>query len=166
MWREVQALLELEERSGDFLAEPIFSLYGGPAEDPNLGRRVGPFRLLERLPGGGMGAVYLAERVEGAFAQRAAVKLIKRGMDTEEIIRRFEMERQILAQLGHDGIAKLLDGGTTEDGLPFFALEYVEGAPLDQYCRAQGLLLRERITLFLKVCEAVAFAHRNLVVHR
>ena len=166
LWREVQALLELEERSGDFLAEPIFSLYGGPAEDPNLGRRVGPFRLLERLPGGGMGAVYLAERVEGAFAQRAAVKLIKRGMDTEEIIRRFEMERQILAQLGHDGIAKLLDGGTTEDGLPFFALEYVEGAPLDQYCRAQGLLLRERITLFLKVCEAVAFAHRNLVVHR
>ncbi len=166
LYREVLALLELEDASGEFLSEPIFSLHGAPEVDPNVGRLVGPFRLRERLPGGGMGAVYLAERAQGDFTQRAAVKLIKRGMDSEEIVRRFQIERSILAQLGHDAIARLLDGGTTDEGLPFFALEFVDGMPLDQYCDEKRLTVRERIALFLRVCDAVAFAHRNLVVHR
>ena len=129
------------------------------------GDRIGPWRLIEELGRGGMGVVWLAERADGQFEQRAALKLIKRGMDSEAVQARFLRERQILARLEHPHIARLLDGGITEDGLPYFAMEYVEGLPLLRYGTEHNLGLEERIKLFLDICSAVQFAHRQLVVH-
>jgi serine/threonine protein kinase/Tfp pilus assembly protein PilF len=140
----------------------------GPADDSRgvrLGGRVGPYRTVELLGRGGMGAVYLAVR-EDDFEKRVALKVIKRGMDTDEIIRRFENERQILAQLEHPYIARLLDGGTTEDGLPYFVMEYVEGEPIDGYCDSRKLPVKARLQLFLEVCSALHASHQRLVVHR
>ncbi len=129
-------------------------------------QRIGPYRLIREIGHGGMGAVYLAERADREFKQRVALKLIKRGMDTDEIIARFRHERQILAALDHPNIARLLDGGTTADGLPYFVMEHVEGEPLDVYCASHNLTLHERLALFRTVCGAVHYAHQNLVVHR
>jgi len=134
--------------------------------DPLIGRRVGAYRLEREIGRGGMGAVYLAVRADNEFQKRVAVKLVKRGMDTDFILRRFRRERQILASLDHPHIARLLDGGTTEDGLPYFVMEYIEGQPLYQYCDAQQLGVAERLHLFGQICDAVHFAHQNLVVHR
>ncbi len=130
------------------------------------GRRIGPYQLMRELGRGGMGAVYLAERADGQFRQQAAVKLVKRGMDTDFILGRFRQERQILASLNHPYIARLLDGGSTEDGLPYFVMEYVEGMPVFQFVSHRGLGLEQRIELFCKVCEAVASAHSQRIVHR
>src|ERR687897_1744421 len=113
-----------------------------------------------------MGVVFLAERAEGGFEQRAAVKLLKRGMDSDAILRRFLRERQILAGLEHDGVARLLDGGLTDDGLPYFAMEYVDGQPIVAYCDARGLGVLDRLRLFEEACRAVQHAHGKLVVHR
>jgi serine/threonine-protein kinase len=124
----------------------------------------GPYRIEREIGRGGMGAVYLATRADDEYRKRVAVKVIKRGMDTDEIVERFRRERQTLANLDHPNIARLLDGGTTDDGLPYFVMEYVEGRPLDEYCRT--LSLAGRLRLFRTVCGAVQFAHRNLVVHR
>ena len=130
------------------------------------GRRVGPYRLLRELGRGGMGVVYLAERVEGGFEQRAVIKLIKRGMDSDAILRRFLRERQILAGLEHVNVARLLDGGVTDDGQPYFAMEYVDGQPLTAYCDERGLTVEQRLRLFEDGCRAVQHAHGKLVVHR
>ena len=138
----------------------------GEAEDPMIGRRVGVFRLTEELGRGGMGAVYLAERDDGEFRQRVAIKLIKRGMDTDFIIRRFRHERQILANLDHPNVARLIDGGTTDDGLPFFVMEYIEGEPLHRYCDSRKLSVRQRLQLFRQICSAVDYAHRHKIIHR
>ncbi|GAA0709795.1 serine/threonine-protein kinase [Dokdonella soli] len=129
------------------------------------GDRIGPWRLIEELGRGGMGVVWLAERADGQFEQRAALKLIKRGMDSEAVQARFLRERQILAHLEHPRIARLLDGGIAADGLPYFAMEYVKGLPLLRYAAGHELGLHERIALFLDICSAVQFAHRQLVVH-
>src|SRR5262249_48581618 len=115
---------------------------------------------------GGMGVVYQAVRADDEYQKRVAIKLIKRGMDTEDILRRFRNERQILASLDHPNIAKLLDGGTTEDGLPFFVMEYIEGQSLTEYCDSHKLSTSERLKLFLEICAAVQHAHQNLIVHR
>ena len=168
--REVETLLRHEEEGTEFLAEPAFDLYGDGGENgrgagDTDGRRVGPYRLLRELGRGGMGTVYLAERADG-FEQRVAVKLLKRGMDSDEIVRRFEAERQILAELDHPHVARLTDGGTTADDLPYFVMEHVEGEPIDRYCQRHGLTVRRRLELFAKVCAAVHFAHQRLVVHR
>ena len=133
---------------------------------PVEGRRIGPYRVVREIGRGGMGAVYLAARADEQFEQRVAIKLIKRGMDTDDIIRRFRTERQILANLRHPHIATLLDGGITEEGLPYFAMDYVEGAPIDQYCDQHKLSIRNRLNLFRMICSAVQFAHQNLIVHR
>ncbi len=130
------------------------------------GRRVGPYELSRQIGAGGMGAVFLGRRVDGEFDQRVAVKLLKRGMDTDDLLARFRGERQVLARLEHPGIARLIDGGATEDGLPYLVMEYVEGAPIDRWCDDRKLSVRERLELFLRVCEALRYAHRNLVVHR
>jgi len=130
------------------------------------GQRIGPWRVLRELGRGGMGVVLLGERADGQYEQRAALKLVKRGMDSEAILSRFLRERQILARLEHPHIAHLLDGGIAEDARPYFAMEYVEGEPLLQYCAAHGLGLRDRIGLFLQICAAVQFAHAQLIVHR
>ena len=133
---------------------------------PSEGERVGPYRVVEPLGRGGMGAVLLAERADGQFEQRVALKLIRGGAASEQIVRRFQSERQILARLQHPHIARLLDGGLTDDGRPYFAMEYVDGVPLDQYCDANDAFTDKQIQLFRMVCEAVQYAHRRLVVHR
>jgi serine/threonine protein kinase len=127
------------------------------------GTIIGPYRVVEEIGRGGMGAVYLATR-EG-FQQTVALKIIKRGMDTESIVRRFVMERDVLASLNHPNIARLLDGGTTK-GLPFIAMEYVEGDSITVFCDQRRLTIDERLVLFRKVCAALIYAHQNLVVHR
>jgi len=167
-------LLEADEETEDFLARPAAELLGGDpgreerAAEPSLpaGTRIGSWLLLGLLGRGGMGEVYLAERDEGTFTQRAALKLIRPGMDSRAIVGRFVRERQILSRLDHPGIARLLDGGSAGDGRPFFVLERVEGVPITEYCRARGLGLEERLRLFQGVCAAVDSAHRRLVVHR
>ncbi|MEZ5467162.1 MAG: protein kinase [Lysobacterales bacterium] len=136
------------------------------ADEPEIGWRAGPWQLLRLLGRGGMGAVYLAERVEHDFQQRAALKLIKLGMDSEEIQRRFVSERRILARLEHPNIARLIDGGVDARGRPYFVMEWVDGPPLIEYADQQQLDVRARLRLFLKLCEAVSHAHRQLVVHR
>ena len=130
------------------------------------GLRLGPWRLIERLGQGGMGEVWLAERADGEFEQQAAIKLIKRGMDSEEVLRRFRRERQILARLDHPRIAHLLDGGLAPDGRPYFVLERVRGATILDWAARGELGVEERIALILQAAEGVEFAHRNLVVHR
>ncbi|HLG14769.1 MAG TPA: serine/threonine-protein kinase [Blastocatellia bacterium] len=129
-------------------------------------RRIGPYELVEELGRGGMGAVYLGQRADESYQKQVAIKLIKRGMDTDEVLARFRHERQILANLDHPNIARLLDGGTTEDGLPYFVMEHIEGQPIDQYCATRELSIFERLKLFRTVCSAVSYAHQNLVVHR
>lgn len=128
--------------------------------------QVGPYQVLRELGRGGMGVVYLAERADGHFEQHVAVKLIKRGMDSDAIEQRFLHERQILARLQHPGVARLLDGGVSDDGQPYFAMEYIDGQPLTDYCDAHRLGINERLQLFAQAADAVQYAHQNLVVHR
>jgi eukaryotic-like serine/threonine-protein kinase len=137
-----------------------------PRPGARIGAQVGVYRLIELIGRGGMGEVYLAERTDGHFEQRVAVKLLRAGFENPHAIARFRAEREILARLEHPHIARLLDGGVTEEGLPFLAMEYVRGEPIDHFCAVRELPIEERLRLFLDVCRAVHFAHRSLVVHR
>lgn len=128
--------------------------------------QVGPWRLLYLLGRGGMGAVYLAERADHQYQRRVALKLLSSNAADPVSRFRFQAEKNILARLQHDNIAHFIDGAVTENGMPYIVLEYIDGVPLDQYCREKSLPIRERLGLFLKVCEAVHYAHRNLVIHR
>jgi serine/threonine protein kinase len=128
--------------------------------------RIGAYRLVRELGQGGMGAVFLAVRDDDVFHKRVALKILKRGMDTEAIVRRFRTERQILAGLDHPNIARLLDGGTTPDGLPYLVMEYVEGMPLGEFAETRALDTTARLQLFLSLCAAVQYAHQSLVIHR
>src|SRR4026209_18800 len=133
---------------------------------PRGGERVGAYIIVRELGRGGMGTVFLAERADGQFEKQVAIKILNRGADTTEILRRFRIERQILARLDHPNIARLLDAGTTDDGLPYFIMDCIVGAPVTRFAVGQRLSTRQRLELFLKICAAVEFAHRNLVVHR
>jgi serine/threonine-protein kinase len=133
--------------------------------EPSAGRMIGAYRVVRELGHGGMGTVYLASRADDQYQKRVAIKVV-RGLDSEEIVRHFRRERQILAALDHPNIAKLLDGGTTDDGLPYFVMERVEGEPVDAFCDGRKLTVHERLRLFQQVCAAVQYAHQNLVVHR
>jgi tetratricopeptide (TPR) repeat protein/tRNA A-37 threonylcarbamoyl transferase component Bud32 len=160
---EVEALLA-ESESGTLeggVREAVRSLHTIPE-----GTRIGPYELVRELGRGGMGTVYLAERADATFRKQVALKLVSAGLDASYFLKRFHDERQILASLSHPNIAMLLDGGTTEDGLPYFVMEYVEGRPIDGFCKDEGAPLPRRLRLFLSVCDAVQHAHRNLVVHR
>jgi serine/threonine-protein kinase len=166
--REVLELLAHETADG-FLEDPIRHATIAVAVEPSdemLGRRIGPYRLTRLIGRGGMGAVYEAIRDDQEFEQRVALKLIRRGMDSDFVRSRFLRERQILAALDHPHIARLFDGGTTADGLPYFVMEFVAGQPITDYCRAHSLPLAARLNLFRDVCAAVQHAHQNLVVHR
>jgi eukaryotic-like serine/threonine-protein kinase len=154
---EVQALLAAHELADQLFAEPKESPPGG---------RLGPYRILRELGRGGMGVVYLAERADGQFQRRVAIKLVGTTDADDPVHQRFLAERQILAGLDHPNIARLLDGGITEDGRPYLALEYVEGLPITTYCDRHRLSIEERLRLFVDVCEAVQHAHQNLVIHR
>ncbi len=170
--KEVEELLEhhgqVEDRSflvdGPDIADSLSA--DREAKDPYIGRDLGSYRILRRQGGGGMGDVYLASR-RADYRQQVAVKVLRAGMDTESILRRFRNEIQILAALGgHENIASLIDAGTTDDGLPFFVMDYVEGEPIDDYCDLHKYTVAERIALFRSVCAAVQFAHRHMVIHR
>jgi serine/threonine protein kinase/tetratricopeptide (TPR) repeat protein len=165
--REVQSLLDSDRKSGEKITRAVEdeaqSLFG---LTPIIGTRLGAYRVVRELGRGGMGAVYLAVRDDDQFHKSVAIKLVKRGMDTAEVLRRFRHERRILAGLDHAYIARLIDGGTAPDGRPFFVMDYVEGQSIDTYCRDHSLSLPDRCRLFLQVCEAVSHAHRNLVIHR
>jgi TolB-like protein/Tfp pilus assembly protein PilF/tRNA A-37 threonylcarbamoyl transferase component Bud32 len=171
--RQVETLLTHYEAVGDSEDGPINEHRGTRAllslendADPMLGKRLGAYAIEREIGRGGMGAVYLASRADNVYQKQVAIKVVKRGMDTDLILRRFRHERQILANLDHPHIARLFDGGTTSDGLPYFVMEYIEGQPIYQYCDTRRLGVRERITLFCRVCEAVEYAHKNQVIHR
>ncbi len=135
-------------------------------ENSMIGRRIGVYRLEEEVGRGGMGVVYRAERVDGEFDQTVAVKLIKRGMDTDLILKRFRRERQITAALNHPNIAYFLGGGSTDDGLPYFVMEFIVGQPLYKFCDEKRLGVKERLQVFRQICWAVKAAHELQVIHR
>jgi len=173
----VRGLLGADQRSGPFLegsAEAIAPNDFAAAvrrrtEDlgqDRIGERVGAFRIVRQLGRGGMAGVYEAARADGEFEQRVAIKFLRRGLDTEDFVRRFVVERQILSSLEHPNIARLVDGGTTSQGLPYLALEHVDGVPITQYCDENCCSIDQRLRLFLQVALAVQYAHNNLIVHR
>ncbi len=165
--REVETLLRADEISDAAVETAVAIECESLLDDsPLAGTRLGPYRIRRELGRGGMGAVYLAQRDDEQYQKRVAIKVVKHGMDTVEVLRRFRHERQILAGLEHFYIARLLDGGTTDDGRPFFVMEYVDGRPVTDYCREHGLDLDARLRLFLRICDAVSYAHRAFVVHR
>jgi serine/threonine protein kinase len=166
---EVLRLIAADRRAKDFIDRPFLVEQDSIPFEPEAGlegTKVDDYTLLEILGSGGMGTVYLAEHAGEGFSHRVALKLIKRGMDTDVVLRRFLTERQILASLDHPNIARMLDGGSTDKGLPYFVMEYVAGLPIRTYCDVHELDVRSRIELFTKVCSAVSYAHQKLVVHR
>jgi len=173
--QRVAALLAADSGAGDFLEQPAAERLGvllgdgapaTPSTDNWAGRQIGPYRIVRELGRGGMGTVYLAERTDGQFEQRVALKVIRHGPRGEDLHRRFLRERQILAHLQHPHIARLLDGGLAEAGLPYFVMEYVEGEAITDYCARRRLAPETMLRLFENVCGAVHYAHRNLIVHR
>jgi serine/threonine protein kinase len=168
---EVLSLLESHESSGllDSIAEQLGAMgaaHADPVQPEPLPEGVGPYSVIRLIARGGMGSVYLAERAEEHFRYTVALKLLRRDLQSEELRQRFLSERQVLARISHPNIARLLDGGLTEGGQPYFVMEHVEGVPIDRYCDEHRLGVRERLELFRTVCGAVRHAHRNLVVHR
>lgn len=170
MLSEVNSLFDSHNESEELFESPAFesisSLVEQNALPSRVGQTIGNYKIESEIGRGGMGAVYLASRADAEFDKKVAIKLIKRGFDTDEVIKRFRHERQILAALEHPNITRLLDGGSTEDGLPFLVMDYVDGKPLHRYCNDRGLSIHRRLEMFLKICAAVAYAHQNLVIHR
>jgi tetratricopeptide (TPR) repeat protein/tRNA A-37 threonylcarbamoyl transferase component Bud32 len=159
---DVQRLINSHDALGDFLETPVFA---GEQEELLTGRQIGSYLLGEPIAEGGMGTVYHAVRLSD-FERQVAIKLVKRGMDTGFILRRFRHERQILAGLDHPNIARLLDGGATDDDRPYLVMEYIEGTRITEYVERHALSVPQRLQLFCTVCSAVQYAHQNLVVHR
>ncbi|GAB5520781.1 MAG: hypothetical protein RhofKO_30320 [Rhodothermales bacterium] len=164
MHAELLALLEADDAPAELLdaTRPGARL----AATAPLPETLGPYRIDSLIARGGMGAVYRAHRDTGDYEQVVAIKVLRRGLDTDDLLRRFQYERQILARLQHPHIAHLIDGGSTDDGRPFFVMEYVEGQPITTYADEQRLTIPERVALFQTVCDAVQYAHQNLVIHR
>src|SRR6266404_3988601 len=173
--RQVEALLRQHDVASGLLESPPAGMLEetGPfavteieAAPPETGGgRIGPYKLLHKLGEGGMGTVYLAEQ-EQPVKRRVALKIIKAGMDSAHVIARFEQERQALAVMGHPNIAKVLDAGTTSTGLPYFVMELVKGIPITKYCDQEHLTPKERLELFIPVCQAVQHAHQKGIIHR
>ncbi len=165
--REVDTYLAVsDDETLEACAENLRESLMSNVWSPRIGQRIGAYRIVREIGRGGMGTVFLAARADGQFEKQVAIKLLKRGTDTDEIVRRFRSERQILAKLDHPGIARLLDAGCTEDGLPYFVMEFVEGLPITQFVRERSLSIDQRLELFLKVCSAVERSHRDRIVHR
>lgn len=172
---EVEQLLSQYEQASSFIEQPIMNSTSGNVlanlldesdADPLTGKVLGSYRIEREIGRGGMGAVYEASRADGEFRLRVAVKVVKRGVDTDFVLRRFRNERQILAALDHPFITRLIDGGTTDDGRPYFVMEYIDGLPLYRYCDREKLDLNQRLQLFSRICEAVEYAHQRRVIHR
>jgi eukaryotic-like serine/threonine-protein kinase len=163
---EVEMLLEVHDQKDGLLDRNALDVAGPLVRDPRIQEHIGSYRLRRELGRGGMGVVYLADRADGQYRQRVAIKLLRHSHDAEELHRRFVAERQILASLNHPNIARLLDGGVADGQLPFLVMEYVDGVPITSYCDRQRLTIEERLQLFREVCAAVHHAHQNLVIHR
>ncbi len=169
--REIEALLKAHEQAGEFLQhrpaapEAVQGTVDRGAIPEQAGSRIGRYKLMEKIAEGGMGAVYVAEQQE-PVRRRVALKVIKPGMDTREVIARFEAERQALALMDHPNIARVLDAGATESGRPFFVMELVRGIPITDYADQNRLAPRERLELFVQVCHAVQHAHQKGIIHR
>src|SRR5262249_32697104 len=159
MRAEVESLIASHARAASFIEVPAVAGGGLPqSPEPSLAsHRIGVYKLIREVGHGGMGTVYLAVRADDQFQKRVAIKLVRRGMDTWDVVRRFHHERQILAAFDHPNIAWLLDGGTTADGLPYFVMEYIEGKPIDEYCDLHRLSTVERLKLFRMVCSALQY---------
>lgn len=170
MLAEVTSLLESHSESESLLESPALAAVTDLVDDAmrpsRIGQIVGAYEIESEVGRGGMGAVYLASRADKAFDKKVAIKLIKRGFDTDEIVRRFRYERQILAGLEHPNITRLLDGGSTNDGLPYLVMDYVDGKPLTRYADEHRLSVEQRLDIFLQICAAVSYAHQSLVIHR
>jgi non-specific serine/threonine protein kinase/serine/threonine-protein kinase len=176
--REVQSLLAHQKQAEHFIETPALeqaakALADGERDSHHsgatprlIGRMISHYRIAERLGFGGMGEVYRAVRADDQYQKLVALKIVKTDCDTQFVLERFKNERQILAGLEHPNIARLIDGGTTDDGLPYFVMELVEGQPIDQYCESHRLSTAGRLKLFRSVCSAVHYAHQHLVVHR
>ena len=168
---ELESLIAFHERTGtDFLDAPLaqvnFALESQVAPDVLLGQRVGSYQIMGQIGVGGMGKVYRAFRADDEYKIEVAIKLVRSGQNSDLVLNRFKNERQILASLDHPNIARLLDGGTTEKGVPYFVMELIEGHPIDEYCDTHRLPTTERLKLFLQICSAVQFAHQHLFIHR
>jgi len=168
---EIEKLIDGYDRAGSFIETPpaldgTTMVLPEPDAESSRGLRLGVYEVIREIGHGGMGTVYLAARADGEFRKRVAIKLVTAGFDHESIIQRFRNERQILAGLDHPNIARLLDGGTTESGAPYFVMEYIEGQTIRDYCDSHRLSTIARLKLFRTVCSAVHFAHQNLIVHR
>jgi serine/threonine protein kinase len=169
---EVESLLVSHDESSEFMASPAadlaraFAPVADLSDDAPRFTEAGPYHLERRIGRGGMGSVWLASRSDQAYQRKVAIKMVKRGMDTTEILRQFRRERQVLAGLDHPNIARLLDAGSTPEGTPYLVMEYVEGTPIDHYFERRKSSVTERLQLFQQVCSAVHYAHQNLVIHR
>jgi serine/threonine protein kinase len=165
---EVESLLLAAEEAKDFLSYSPVSAFSElePDEKSWIGLKIGAYQIIRELGRGGMGTVFLAERADGEYQKQVAIKIVNRVVNTKWGLRHFKAERQILASLEHPNIASLLDGGTTEDGYPYLVMEYIQGLPIDSYCQTRHLTIKEKLELFIKVCNAVQYAHQNHIVHR
>lgn len=172
---EVEKLLLQFDDASSFIEQPLYdsaksgvlqALLDDSDEDPMVGKLLGNYRIEREIGRGGMGAVYEAYRADGEFRLRVALKIVKRGIDTDFVLKRFRNERQILAALDHPFITRLIDGGSTDDGRPYFVMEYIDGLPLYRYCDKNRLTVNERLHLFCRVTEAVEYAHQKLIIHR
>ncbi len=167
---EVEALLASSDEAENFIEDPALTrvshLVTAEKMPSYIGKQIGSYKIEKEIGKGGMGAVYLATRADKEFDKKVAIKLIKRGFDTDEIIERFRHERQILAALEHPNITRLIDGGSTDDDLPYLVMDYVEGLPLNKYCAEKQVSLDARLDIFLQICSAVTYAHQNLIIHR
>jgi serine/threonine protein kinase len=166
--QQVKRLLAARENIPEWLSQPLLGHARRIIDSARAfdGKELRGYRLIREVGHGGMGCVYLAERADGAYTKQVAVKLIRSGQDNAGIAVRFQREREILASLDHPNIARLIDGGSTDEGLPYFVMEFVDGRPIHEWCDARDLNVSERIALFRNVCAAVAYAHQHLVVHR
>src|SRR5438128_1912197 len=155
---EVESLLKSDEQADDFIEQPAcaipLELFPDNMGELDAGRQFGSYKIIREIGRGGLGAVYLAARADDEYRKEVAIKLVRRGLDTDDILRRFRNERQILAQLDHPNIARLIDGGTTDDGRPYLVMEYVEGVPVTDYCDSHRLATIERLQIFRTICSA------------
>jgi RNA polymerase sigma factor (TIGR02999 family) len=168
---EIASLLAVEQQANpEFLNPPTIADPAGAASvesgKSRVGRRIGPYQLVEEIGVGGMGEVYRAFRADDEYRKEVAIKLVRSGEDSNFVVSRFKSERQVLASLDHPNIAGLFDGGTTDEGLPYFAMELIEGQPVVDYCDSGKLSIKERLDLFLQICSAVHYAHQRLIIHR
>jgi len=170
--KEVEHLLGAREHLPEWLAGPLLGPAGPVFEAmakaaPGMeGRQLRGYKLIREIGRGGMGTVYLAERDDGAYRKQVAIKIVRAEKDNREILERFRQERDILASLDHPNIARLLDGDSTDEGLPYFVMEFVDGQPIIRWCDERKLNVGQRLELFRSVCAAVQYAHQRLIVHR